>query len=57
MAAEPAASRRLTAAEYLARERAAETKSEYYAGEVFAMTGASRISGSAECRALTSRTT
>lgn len=42
MAAEPAPSRRLSAAEYLARERTAETKSEYYAGELFAMTGASR---------------
>jgi len=42
MTAEPAASRRLSAAEYLAHERAAETKSEYYAGELFAMTGASR---------------
>jgi len=42
MTAEPAASTRLSAAEYLARERAAESKSEYYAGEVFAMTGASR---------------
>jgi Uma2 family endonuclease len=41
MTAEPIAPRRLSAAEYLARERAAETKSEYYAGEVFAMTGAS----------------
>lgn len=41
-AAEPTAPQRLTAEEYLARERAAETKSEFYAGEVFAMTGASR---------------
>jgi len=41
MTAEPIAPGRLSAAEYLARERAAETKSEYYAGEVFAMTGAS----------------
>ena len=41
MTAEPAASRRVSAAEYLARERTAETKSEYYAGELFAMTGAS----------------
>jgi len=28
--------------EYLARERAAETRSEYYAGEMFAMAGGSR---------------
>ncbi|MGQ0814578.1 MAG: Uma2 family endonuclease [Gemmatimonadota bacterium] len=33
--------RRLTPAEYLDAERQAEHKSEYYAGEVFAMTGAS----------------
>ena len=33
--------RRITPAEYLAAERAAETKSEYYAGQVVAMTGAS----------------
>jgi len=32
----------LTPQEYLARERQAETKSEYLRGEVFAMTGASR---------------
>jgi Uma2 family endonuclease len=32
----------LTPAEYLARERKAEIKSEYYAGEVFAMSGGSR---------------
>ena len=32
----------LTPQEYLARERRAETKSEYLRGEVFAMTGASR---------------
>lgn len=34
--------RRLTEAEYLQRERAATTKSEFYRGEMFAMTGASR---------------
>jgi Uma2 family endonuclease len=33
---------RLTPQEYLARERIAETKSEYYQGEVFAMAGARR---------------
>ena len=33
--------RTITPAEYLEAERAAETKSEYYAGQVFAMTGAS----------------
>ena len=33
---------RLTPKEYLAIEREADTKSEYYAGEVFAMAGASR---------------
>jgi len=33
---------RLTAEEYLERERNAETKSEYYRGEMFAMAGASR---------------
>ena len=32
----------LTPQDYLALERQAETKSEYYAGEVFAMAGASR---------------
>jgi Uma2 family endonuclease len=32
----------LTPEEYLARERLAETRSEYYRGEVFAMSGASR---------------
>lgn len=33
---------RLTPEEYLAIERAAETKSEYFAGEMFALAGASR---------------
>ena len=33
----------LTAAEYLALERAADTKSEFYNGEMFAMAGASRF--------------
>jgi Uma2 family endonuclease len=33
---------RFTAAEYLARERAAETRSEFFDGEIFAMAGASR---------------
>lgn len=33
---------KLTAAEYLARERAAEFKSEFFNGEMFAMAGASR---------------
>lgn len=33
---------RLTPEEYLAIERAAETKSEYFDGEMFAMSGASR---------------
>ena len=32
----------LSPQEYLTLERQAETKSEYYAGEVFAMAGASR---------------
>jgi Uma2 family endonuclease len=36
------APQRLTAAEYLAIERAAEQKSEFFAGEMFAMAGASR---------------
>ena len=34
--------RRLTEAEYLAIERAAETKSDFYDGEMFAMAGATR---------------
>jgi len=34
--------RLLSAAEYLARERAAEFKSEFFAGEMFAMAGANR---------------
>jgi Uma2 family endonuclease len=33
---------KLTLAEYLARERTADVKSEYYRGETFAMAGASR---------------
>jgi Uma2 family endonuclease len=37
-----APSRPLTPAEYLARERAAEFKSEFYRGEMFAMAGANR---------------
>ena len=36
------AKRRLTAEEYLAIERKAEFRSEYFAGEMFAMSGASR---------------
>lgn len=37
--------KRLTVAEYLALERQAEVKSEYHAGETFAMAGASRKHG------------
>ncbi|MGH7127157.1 MAG: Uma2 family endonuclease [Planctomycetaceae bacterium] len=37
-----AAEKRLTVQEYLAIERAAETKSEFFDGEMFAMAGASR---------------
>jgi Uma2 family endonuclease len=40
MTAEP--QRRLSADDYLALERASETRSEYLDGEVFAMAGASR---------------
>jgi hypothetical protein len=40
MACEP--SHRITVLEYLAAERRAETKSDYFAGEVFAMSGAGR---------------
>lgn len=40
MASEPV--HRITVLEYLAAERRAETKSDYFAGEVFAMSGASR---------------
>ena len=36
------ANKRYTAEEYLALERQAEGKSEYYAGDIFAMAGASR---------------
>ena len=36
------ANKRYTAEEYLAVERQAECKSEYYAGDIFAMAGASR---------------
>ena len=36
------ANKQLTPEEYLALERQAECKSEYYAGEIFAMAGASR---------------
>lgn len=40
--AQPESTLRYTPAEYLALERAAETKSEYLDGEIFAMAGASR---------------
>jgi len=33
---------RLTEAEYLRRERQAETRSEYFDGEIFAMAGGTR---------------
>jgi hypothetical protein len=33
---------KLTAAEYLVRERQSDVKSEFFNGDVFAMTGASR---------------
>ena len=36
------AQKRSTPEEYLALERQAQCKSEYYAGEIFAMAGASR---------------
>jgi hypothetical protein len=36
------AQKRYTPEEYLVLERAAQGKSEYYAGEIFAMAGASR---------------
>lgn len=40
--AQPEPEHRYTPAEYLALERAAETKSEYLDGQIFAMAGASR---------------
>ncbi|HTD67708.1 MAG TPA: Uma2 family endonuclease [Candidatus Limnocylindria bacterium] len=40
--AAPQTTRRRTEAEYLAIERAAETKSEFYEGEMFAMAGGTR---------------
>lgn len=40
MASEP--KQRLTVQDYLILERKSETKSDYFAGEIFAMTGASR---------------
>ena len=45
MAAQVVPSLRLTPDEYLAIERAAETKSEYWDGEMFATSGASRKHG------------
>src|SRR6185312_12879437 len=42
MSAVPKTKNQLTAAEYLAIESRAEFKSEYHAGETFAMAGASR---------------
>jgi Uma2 family endonuclease len=45
VAAQPIPNLRLTPDEYLAIERAAETKSEYWDGEMFAMSGASRKHG------------
>jgi len=42
MTAQPQSQVGLSPEEYLARERQAEIKSEYYDGEVFAMSGASR---------------
>ena len=41
--AEPVRKERLTATRYLELERRAETKSEFFAGEAFAMAGASRL--------------
>lgn len=41
MVAQPQPARRLTVEEYLARERQAESKSEYFNGQIFAMAGAS----------------
>lgn len=55
--AQPKPVSRYTPAEYLALERAAETKSEYLDGEIFAMAGASRqhnlITGSVVTRMTT----
>ena len=39
----PQTKHRLTPEDYLAIERSAEFKSEYFDGEIFAMTGASRV--------------